>query len=150
VAVLFELDADPEVMRYITGGKAPSRAEVEATVHATLGHRWVAFGGDRCVGWFERQLGDRLRRDAWGRGFATEGARALVELAFRDFGVLRVWAQTMAVNQRSRRVLERFGLRYVRTFHLEWPEPIEGTELGEVEYELTRAEWLASRPWSSG
>ena len=47
-------------------------------------------------------------------------------------------------------MLERSGLRYVRTFHLEWPEPIEGTELGEVEYELTRAEWLASRPWSNG
>jgi hypothetical protein len=36
-------------------------------------------------------------------------------------------------------------MRYVRTFHLDWPEPIEGTEHGDVEYELTRAEWAARR-----
>ncbi|MFN2469573.1 MAG: hypothetical protein ABR583_00990 [Gaiellaceae bacterium] len=34
----------------------------------------------------------------------------------------------------------------MRTFHLEWPEPIEGTELGDVEYELLRADWEARRP----
>jgi RimJ/RimL family protein N-acetyltransferase len=51
----------------------------------------------------------------------------------------------MTVNARSRRVMERCGLRYVRTFHLEWPEPIEGTEEGDVEYELTKAEWEEMR-----
>jgi RimJ/RimL family protein N-acetyltransferase len=50
----------------------------------------------------------------------------------------------MAVNLRSRRVMETAGLTYVRTFHLEWDEPIEGVEQGEVEYALTRAEWLAA------
>ena len=37
--------------------------------------------------------------------------------------------------------MERCGLRFVRTFHLEWDDPIEGTEHGEVEYEITKAEW---------
>ena len=32
-----------------------------------------------------------------------------------------------------------------RTFHLEWPEPIEGTELGDVEYGVDRADWAARR-----
>ena len=47
----------------------------------------------------------------------------------------------MAVNTASRRVIEKAGLAYVRTFHDDWPEPIEGTEHGEVEYALTRADW---------
>lgn len=155
VALLVELDSDPEVMRYISGGKPSPHAEVEAALRATLGHRWAAFEGCRFVGGFaldptrgdpaDRELGYRLRREAWGRGLATEGARALIDVAFRDLGAKRVWAETMTVNERSRRVLERCGLRYVRTFHLEWPEPIEGTELGDVEYELTRDDWLASR-----
>jgi hypothetical protein len=37
--------------------------------------------------------------------------------------------------------MERCGLRFVRAFHLEWDEPIAGTEHGEVEYEITKAEW---------
>ena len=50
----------------------------------------------------------------------------------------------MVVNTRSRQVMERCGLRYVRTFHLEWDDPIEGTEQGEVEYELRRTDWEAA------
>jgi RimJ/RimL family protein N-acetyltransferase len=160
VDLLFELDADPAVMRYITGGKPTHRAEVEETVRASAGHRWAAFQGEHFVGWFaldptdgdpaDRELGYRLRRDAWGRGLASEGARALVDVAFRELGARRVWAQTMTVNERSRRVLERCGLRYARTFHADWPEAIEGTELGDVEYELLREEWLASTSWNSG
>ena len=50
----------------------------------------------------------------------------------------------MAVNLGSRRVMEKAGLAFVRTFHLEWDDPLEGTEQGEVEYAITRAEWLAA------
>jgi RimJ/RimL family protein N-acetyltransferase len=152
---LVALDADPAVMRYINGGKPTPRAEVEAAVRASLGHRWAAFHEARFVGGFalepaggdpaDRELGYRLRREAWGMGLATEGARALIALAFTELGARRVWAHTMTVNSASRRVLERCGLRYVRTFHLEWPEPIEGTELGDVEYELLPAEWETAR-----
>ncbi len=91
----------------------------------------------------QAELGYRLRRAAWGRGLATEGSRALLRYAFATVGLARVWAQTMAVNTPSRRVMEKAGLRYVRTFHLDWDDPIEGTEHGEVEYELLRAEWAA-------
>jgi hypothetical protein len=40
--------------------------------------------------------------------------------------------------------MEACGLRCVRTFHLEWDVPIERTELGDVEYELLRSDYLAS------
>jgi RimJ/RimL family protein N-acetyltransferase len=86
-------------------------------------------------------LGYRLRRSAWGHGYATEGARALVRRAFADLGVTQIVATTMAVNTASRRVLEKAGLRYVRTVHLDWPDPLPGNEHGDVEYRLDRGDW---------
>lgn len=87
------------------------------------------------------ELGYRLRRSAWGRGYATEGARALIGRAFSSPGVEEIVATTMAVNARSRRVLDKAGLRYDRTVHVDWPDPLEGTEHGEVEYRLHRTDW---------
>ena len=149
------LDADPEVMRYINGGKPTPRDEAERIVARSVGHRWMAFerDSDTFVGWFglrrsagrDRELGYRLRRAAWGSGHATEGARALVDLAFTHLEASQVWAHTMTVNIASRRVMERCGLRYVRTFFDEWPEPIEGSDEGDVEYVLTRGDWEGRR-----
>lgn len=111
------------------------------------------------IGWFhlrprsahedEPELGYRLRRSAWGRGYATEGSRALIEKAFTDLGAARVFAETMAVNTASRRVMEKAGLSYVRLFHQDWPDRIPGDEHGDVEYALTREEWEAERRDSS-
>jgi RimJ/RimL family protein N-acetyltransferase len=150
------LDSDPEVMRYISGGRASPSLEVEDTIRRTIGHRWVAFElkSGRFLGWFglprsnddEYELGYRLCRDAWGRGLATEGSKLILKLAFDELKAERVWAQTMAVNTRSLRVMEACGLRYVRTFHLDWDEPIVGAELGEIEYALTRADFYSGRP----
>ena len=50
----------------------------------------------------------------------------------------------MAVNTGSWRVMEKAGLRYLRTVHLDWPDPLDGNEHGDVEYRLLRGEWLAS------
>ena len=60
-------------------------------------------------------------------------------------GTERILAQTMTVNTASRRVMERCGLRYLRTFFEHWDEPIDGGELGDVEYELTRPDWESHR-----
>jgi len=87
------------------------------------------------------ELGYRLRASAWGRGYATEGARALVRRAFTELAVTRIVANTMAVNTRSRRVLEKAGLTYLRTVHLDWPDPLPGNEHGDVEYQLHRDDW---------
>lgn len=64
--------------------------------------------------------------------------------AFTDLGVQRVFAQAVTVNPGSWRVMEKVGLRYVRTFFNDWPGgPIEDAERGDVEYAATREEWLA-------
>jgi RimJ/RimL family protein N-acetyltransferase len=47
----------------------------------------------------------------------------------------------MTVNARSRAVIERIGLRYVRTFPTSSTAPVQGLEAGEVEYEITREQW---------
>ncbi|UYQ66162.1 GNAT family N-acetyltransferase [Streptomyces peucetius] len=160
---LVDLDSDPEVMRYINGGR-PTPPDTMRTVHLPrLLHRhtgtgargfWAAESKDTrtFLGWFEFrpldddspavvELGYRLRKAAWGRGYATEGARALIHKGFAELGVQRVTANTMAVNAGSRRVMEKSGLKYVRTYFGDWPETIDGSEHGEVEYALTRSEW---------
>jgi RimJ/RimL family protein N-acetyltransferase len=55
--------------------------------------------------------------------------------------VQRVTAEAMAVNQASRRVMEKAGLKLVRTFHEPWPYPIEGDQFGGVEYALDKTGW---------
>ncbi|WP_412537709.1 GNAT family N-acetyltransferase [Longispora sp. K20-0274] len=154
---LVDLDSDPAVMRFLTNGRPTPRATIENEVLPAIlrgyesgpGGRWAAVerGTGDFVGWFALdpsspdgglELGYRLRAATWGRGYATEGARALVRAAFEELGARRVWAQTMAVNLASRRVMEKAGLRYVRTFHLQFDDPVPGTELGEVEYEVLR------------
>lgn len=165
---LSRLDSDPAVMRFINGGKPTSREEIQLRTlprllhhHPGLGTRgyWAAeeMSTGVFLGWFEFrpvvdhspavvELGYRLNRAAWGVGYATEGSRALVRKGFMERGVERVFANTMAVNTRSRRVMEKAGLSYLRTFAGDWPDTIEGSEHGEVEYELTRAEWERRRP----
>ena len=108
------------------------------------------------LGWFhfrprpqgppdEPELGYRLVSSAWGQGFATEASRALVDKGFESPGVSCVVAETMAVHGASRRVMEKAGMRLVRTFSTEWPVRIPGDEEGDVEYRISRAEWEAGR-----
>ncbi|MEU1835990.1 GNAT family N-acetyltransferase [Micromonospora chersina] len=89
------------------------------------------------------ELGYRLLRRHWGKGLASEASRALLRHAFDTVGQQRVIAQTMAVNTGSRRVMEAVGMRHVRTFFPPFDDPLPGSDLGEVEYELTRETWEA-------
>jgi RimJ/RimL family protein N-acetyltransferase len=55
--------------------------------------------------------------------------------------VQRVVAFTMAVNAASRRVMEKSGMRLIRSFVADWPVSIPGNEHGDVEYAISRSEW---------
>jgi RimJ/RimL family protein N-acetyltransferase len=90
-------------------------------------------------------LGYRIRRDRWRQGFAREGSLELLRHAFETVGLDRVIAQTMAVNAGSRAVMTSVGLSFVRPFKEEFDEPVPGSEQGEVEYAITREQWLAGR-----
>ena len=88
-------------------------------------------------------LGYRILRRYWRRGLASEASRVLLRHAFETIGQSRVIAQTMAVNAGSRGVMQAVGMRYVRTYHPQFDDPLPGTEHGEVEYEMTREMWEA-------
>ena len=87
------------------------------------------------------ELGYRLYPAFWGRGLATEGARALLGSAFGRLQVDQVVATTMADNAGSWRVLEKCGMRRVRTFHYPDADLMPGAENGDFVYELTRGDW---------
>jgi len=164
---LFELNSDPEVMRYLTGGRPTPREVVRDEVipfHLAVYDRYDRLGTwaadsaatGEFLGWFHFRpgpgadvtnidLGYRLRRSAWQHGYATEGSRALIGMGFTGLGVTRVFGHTMTVNAASRRVLEKCGMTLVRTTPYEGTDVIEGAEHGEVEYALTKPEWDAAR-----
>ncbi len=160
---LYALNSDPDVMWFLNGGKPTPRDEIRDRVipfwlslceqSDGLGY-WVAEAratGD-FLGWFHLRptagdavdLGYRLRKAAWNKGYATEGSRALIRECFTNLGVPRVVAHTMAVNHASRRVMEKCGLTFARSFHSGDTPDIPGAEHGEVEYVLTRQDWEAS------
>ena len=137
IDLLVELDSDPEVMRHISKGVATPRERFQNDILP----RWFAFypqspprgfwaaqlrATTEFVGWFhlrpdrwqpeEMELGYRLRRPAWGRGLATEGAAALVERALGEWGYPKVAARTLVGNAASQRVMSKAGLRWEADF----------------------------------
>jgi [ribosomal protein S5]-alanine N-acetyltransferase len=124
------LDSDPRVLKYINGGKPMSHAEVEGAVKRVTGYYalypglgvWRASRRDNgaFVGWYclkycppttDVEVGYRLLFDAWGKGYATEGARALVDYGFDRLGVNRIIGVTHPGNKASQHVLQKSGLR---------------------------------------
>jgi RimJ/RimL family protein N-acetyltransferase len=162
--LLVELDSDPAVMRYLTGGEPTPPEVYRDGMHRLLAgyDRWSGnFGvfaayettsGD-FLGWFclrpetdgpldEAELGYRLRQAAWGRGYATEVSSALLAKAFTELDVRKVWGDTMATNRPSQHVMEKVGMAV--TQNLETPEDmltVEGAELGGFRYEITQEQW---------
>lgn len=164
-----ELDSDPEVMRYLGNGRARTRTETTQRHRARLAVAarvpglgfWAGFVGEEFVGWWileppdrpdqgpvegQAELGYRILRRHWRRGLASEGATELVRHGFEDLGLERIFAETMAVNAGSRATMAAVGLEYVRTFQLDTDEPIPGGAEGDVEYAITREQWLVRRP----
>ncbi|CAA9569693.1 MAG: Acetyltransferase, GNAT family [uncultured Thermomicrobiales bacterium] len=170
---LVELDADPEVMRFLTGGTPTPRDVIARDIlpaflaYYARGDRygfWAAIekATGAFLGWFhlrplpgapddEPELGYRLRRAAWGRGYGTEGSRALIRKGFTELGVRRVIASTYEHNRASRRVMEKSGLAFVRAYRLV-PADLAAQDAhhdpareiwdgDDVEYALDKADW---------
>jgi len=136
-----ELYGDVEAARYIGGdGRALSRAESWRNMAMVVGHYHLRGYGMWAVvetrtqefvgrigfinpeGWPGFELGWAILRRHWGRGFATEGARAALAHAFDDMGRDHVISLIHPDNVRSIRVAERLGER------LEGTTPVNGVE----------------------
>jgi RimJ/RimL family protein N-acetyltransferase len=162
--LLAALYGDPRVMRFISL-QPPSRAAVESEIlpaylreYRELADGLGSFAAiekatGQMAGRFSlkpansygladgSELGYRLYPAFWGRGLATEGARALIGSAFGRLQLDRVVATTMADNTGSWRVLEKCGMRRVRTFHYPDADQMPGAEHGDFIYELLRCDW---------
>jgi RimJ/RimL family protein N-acetyltransferase len=163
--LLIELDSDPAVMRYLSGG-TPTAPDIVRERHLpNIIAGYEKWGGDlglfaahekdggAFIGWFclrperdgprdEVELGYRLRQAAWGKGYATEVSRALLDKAFAGLGVRTVWAETMSVNHKSRNIMQKLDMTFTGAI----PTPpdmamIDGAEHGGVRYEITREQW---------
>lgn len=85
------------------------------------------------------ELGYWLATTAWGEGFATEATRALVDFGFRELQLARIYAQVIAGNQASMRVLEKLGMvrEGVKRKHIRQERRLQDLVL----YGLLREEW---------
>lgn len=182
VDLLVGLDSDPDVMRFINGGVPTPRDAIEnefLPAFLSYNERFEGYGfwaaieksSGAFLGWFhfrppkggppgEPELGYRLHKAAWGKGYATEGSRALIRKGFTELGVRRVFATTYQDNLASRRVMEKAGMTQVRTFRMT-PEELAAHGMSEataadlwegddVEYAIERADWQRSEAAGSG
>jgi RimJ/RimL family protein N-acetyltransferase len=84
----------------------PVELKLAGTVIGAAGLQHLADGE-------EIEVGYRFLREHWGRGYATEAARAAIRFAFDEIGLDRLVAVTLPTNRASRRVMEKCGLSFV-------------------------------------
>src|SRR5215471_5526603 len=120
--LLFELDSDPEVMRFISKGEPTPMDQIENVIIPKMVgwyRQWPPLGfwaahllsNEEFIGWFhlrpdkidtdEMELGYRLKQSAGGKGLATEGSRAIVEAALVKWGYPKISARTLIINMPS-------------------------------------------------
>ena len=128
------LNADPEVMRFIGDGTTLTRAQSDEVLMRIAAH-WRSHGfglwcvtdhaaPTGCLGFAGLavpsflpevmpavEVGWRLARSTWGRGLATEAARAALDEAFGPLGLASVISIIAAGNERSVRVADKLGMR---------------------------------------
>ena len=130
------MNTDPEILRYLHSALTADQSDgFVKTIEAELeekgwglwavelrnGGGFIGFIGFHqavfdapftpCV-----EIGWRLKSEAWGRGYATEGAQRCLEHGFGEFGLKEVYSFTSRENLPSRRVMEKIGLKYIGDF----------------------------------
>ncbi|HEY6292075.1 MAG TPA: GNAT family N-acetyltransferase [Terriglobia bacterium] len=88
------------------------------------------------------EVGWRLARDYWGKGYAAEGARAALGFGFERLGLNEIVSFTVPANMRSRGVMERIGMHHMLSDNFDHPLLAEGNPLRRhVLYRIKRVEW---------
>lgn len=137
-----EMGRDPEVMKFLSvDGSLLTRADAWRQMAMFLGHwelrgfgTWAveeratgAFVGRVGLhfpeGWPDRELGWTIARRFWGRGYASEAARASIAHAFGPLGWNHLVSLIHQDNQRSARLAERLG------YHLHGTAEVRGLRL---------------------
>lgn len=127
---VIELNSDPEVVRFITGGTPMTREQTEARFNFYLNHQkthgfaiWAiinkedkSFIGICGIQYLEDtpniEVGYRLAKAFWGKGIATEAAKACLDYGFNKLNLSEIVAVIDVENIASQKVIEKIGLRY--------------------------------------
>jgi RimJ/RimL family protein N-acetyltransferase len=136
---LHELQGDPQATQFVGGPWTPEKTQrvtklivasyptnpwewlavADRQTDAVLGVCWLGNLNEkwcRVLGWQPSiELGYRLARRHWGKGYATETARAMLYRGFRELGLKRIVAIVDILNNPSERVLNKLGMRYAAT-----------------------------------
>ncbi|MEL6110457.1 MAG: GNAT family N-acetyltransferase [Planctomycetota bacterium] len=142
VDLMYELDQDPEVMRYLTDGKPTTREEIiskglpRMKAYTTPEKGWGVWKvllkelDDQFIGWVlirpmnfftadrddeHLEIGWRFMRRYWGNGYATEAARAISDQVLAKGLYLGVNAIADEDNTASVNVMKRLGMSYIKT-----------------------------------
>lgn len=161
-----ELNADPEVMRYFPAALTRAQSdELAASIRGALDRQgwglwavelpgiapFIGFVGLNQVRFRAHftpavEVGWRLAREHWGRGYASEAGRAALGHAFSQLGCQEVVSFTAAVNHRSIRVMGRLGMVRDSAGDFDHPGVPPGELRRHVLYRLSATKWEADHP----
>lgn len=137
--VFFEMDSNPDVHRYL-GNNPINSIEQAHNAIANIRQQYIDYGIGRWatiekssgnfIGWSGLKfitdaennqsnfydVGYRLHPSYWGRGYATETAKASLDFGFKTLQVKEIIGTCHEENKASRRILEKCGLKFVEKF----------------------------------
>ncbi|WP_299819303.1 GNAT family N-acetyltransferase [uncultured Roseibium sp.] len=159
-----EMCADPDVMRYFPEPLSREKSELlisrcrqkqakhgfsMSPVEAKAGGEFLGFVGlsrpdyvaplpfDPCV-----EIGWRLKQSAWGKGYASEAARAWLRFGFETIELEEIVAFTIPENFPSQKVMQRIGMRRDHDGDFLHPSlPRDHPVAPHVLYRLSRDDW---------
>lgn len=140
--LLFDLDQDPEVMRFINGGKPTSMEDIKNKMLPRLTsytHPEKGWGmwkvtvkdSNAFIGWIlvrpmdyfsespqwkNLELGWRFKQSSWGKGYATEAAQQIMDSLFTEQEIDSVCAIADVDNHASTNIMKKLGMKYVKTY----------------------------------
>lgn len=162
IELLRELDSDPDVMKYLTGGRPSTEDELKATIERVVALTenfqnkfgvWMAFekSSDEFIGWFlfrldkknpddflNPELGYRLKKKFWGKGIASEVSKVIVDRAFTHYDFKSIFAITLKENLGSQGVMKKIGMKWVEDYI---EDQFPGDDKNAVRFVITRDEW---------
>lgn len=160
---LQDLDSDPEVMKHLTDGRPSTPEEIQATIvrvlmlkeqHSPKFGVWLAFekSNDEFIGWFlfrpdkknptdldNIELGYRLKKKFWGKGYATEVSKALLERGFTELNLNSIFAITLKNNLASQAVMKKIGMTWLLDYI---EDQFPGEDKNAVRFRLLKSEYL--------
>lgn len=155
---MFDLDSDSEVHKFLGNNPVKSKEESEKIIQHIL-NQYQTNGIGRLaiidkitknfIGWsgLKREekvrdfkyydLGYRLKKKYWGKGIATETAKASLKYGFEELNLNKIGAGAEAVHNASIKVLTKVGFNFVETFEYD-------NVLCNF-YELTKVKWMGNK-----